>query len=139
MTPSGLHLHSNSLKRLATSESKWTFVYLFSTFNVNHTHYQISLIFFKNLKGFTWATALDLSMGYYHIVLDTESSYLCMMIVPCGKYCYHCLSMGLNGSLDIFQAIINNIMGNLPNVHAYLDDILKTTANSYEDHLHHVA
>ena len=46
--------------------------------------------------------------------------------------------MGLNGSPDIFQAIINEIMGNLPNVRAYLDDILVTTAGSFEDHLKHV-
>ena len=81
----------------------------------------------QKLEGFTWATALDLSMGYYHIVLDKESSYLCTMIVPWGKYCYCRLPMGLNGSPDIFQAIINNIMGDLPNVRAYLDDKLITS------------
>jgi hypothetical protein len=62
----------------------------------------------QKLEGFTWATALDLSMGYYHIVLDTASSYLCTMIVPWGKYCYCCLLMGLSGSPDIFQAIMNS-------------------------------
>jgi transposase InsO family protein len=92
----------------------------------------------QKLEGFNWATALDLSMGYYHIVLDKESSYLCTMIVPWGKYRYCRLPMGLNGSPDIFQAIINDIMGDLPNVRAYLDDILVTTAGSYEDHLQHV-
>ena len=46
--------------------------------------------------------------------------------------------MGLNGSPDIFQAIINDIMGDLHNVRAYLDDTLITTAGSYEDHLTHV-
>ena len=46
--------------------------------------------------------------------------------------------MGLNGSPDIFQAITNDIMGDLPNVPAYLDDILVTTAGSFEDHLKHV-
>ena len=80
----------------------------------------------QKLEGFTWATALDLNMEYYHIVLDTESSYLCTMIVPWGKYQYCCLPMGLNGSPDTFQAIINDIMGNLPNVHAYLDGIIIT-------------
>ena len=78
-----------------------------------------------------WATALDLSMGYYHIVLDKESSYLCTMILPWGKYCYCRLPMGLNGSPDIFHAkLINGIMGNLPNICAYFDDILDTTAGS---------
>jgi hypothetical protein len=46
--------------------------------------------------------------------------------------------MGLDGSPDIFQAIINDITVNLPNVRAYLDDILVTMAGSYKDHLHHV-
>ena len=47
--------------------------------------------------------------------------------------------VGLIGSPDIFQAIMNDIMGNLPNVRAYLDDILVTTAGgSFEDHLKHV-
>jgi hypothetical protein len=35
----------------------------------------------QKLEGFTWATALDLSMGYNHIVLDKESKNL-TMIVP---------------------------------------------------------
>jgi Reverse transcriptase (RNA-dependent DNA polymerase) len=60
------------------------------------------------------------------------------MILPWGKYRYCRLPMGLNGSPDILQAIINDIMGDLPNVRAYLDDILVTTAGSYEDHLKHV-
>jgi hypothetical protein len=38
--------------------------------------------------------------------------------------------MGLNGSPDTFQAMINDIVGDLPNVRAYLDDILITTAGS---------
>ena len=38
----------------------------------------------QKLESFTWATALDLSMGYYHIILDKESSYLCTMILPWG-------------------------------------------------------
>ena len=46
--------------------------------------------------------------------------------------------MGLIGSPDIFQAKIKDLMGDLQNVCAYLDDILVTTAGSFEDHLKHV-
>ena len=46
--------------------------------------------------------------------------------------------MGLIGSPDIFQAIIYDLMGDLQNVRVYLDDILVTTAGSFEDHLKHV-
>jgi hypothetical protein len=46
--------------------------------------------------------------------------------------------MGLIGSPDISQAITIDLMGNLPNDRAYLDDILVTMAGSFEDHLKHV-
>jgi Reverse transcriptase (RNA-dependent DNA polymerase) len=46
--------------------------------------------------------------------------------------------MVLNDSPDIFQAIINDIMGDLQNVGAYLDNILITTAGSFNDHLKHI-
>jgi hypothetical protein len=60
------------------------------------------------------------------------------MILQLGKYCYCQLLMSLIGSPDIFQAIINDIMGDLPNVSAYSDNILVTTAGSFKDHLKHV-
>ncbi len=49
----------------------------------------------QKLSGFTYATALDLSMGYYHIPLDEESSKLCTTILPWGKYRYLRLPMGI--------------------------------------------
>ena len=92
----------------------------------------------QKLQGFTWATALDLSMGNNHIVLDKESSYLCTLILPWGKYCNCHQPVGLNGSPDVLQAKINDIFGDQPNVRVYVDDMMIATAGSYEDHLHHV-
>jgi len=42
----------------------------------------------QKLSGFRYATAIDLSMGYYHIPLDAHSSKLCTTILPWGKYQY---------------------------------------------------
>jgi hypothetical protein len=42
---------------------------------------KISKILLK-LQGFRYATALDLSMGYYHIPLDEASQKLCTTILP---------------------------------------------------------
>jgi hypothetical protein len=39
-------------------------------------------------EGFTFITKLDLSMGYYHFVLDEESSALCVIVTPWGKFRY---------------------------------------------------
>ena len=93
----------------------------------------------QKLEGFSFATAIDLSMGYYHVKLDKESSKLCTTILPWGKYQYLRLPMGIKNSPDIFQNIINDVMAGLENVRAYLDDILITTSGSYDDHLKQVA
>ncbi len=58
----------------------------------------------QKLEGFTYATALDLNMGYYTIRLDATVSEMCTIIFPWGKYSYKRLPMGFGGSANIFQA-----------------------------------
>ena len=78
----------------------------------------------QELEGFSYATALDLNMGYYTIRLDSDSSKICTIIVPWGKYSYKRLPMGIAGSPDIFQAKMMELMESLEYVLAYLDDLL---------------
>jgi hypothetical protein len=52
----------------------------------------------QELKGLTFATALDLNMGYCSIRLDTDASKICTIIYPWGKYSYKQLPMGIAGS-----------------------------------------
>ena len=70
---------------------------------------KISDLLYK-LQGFTYATAIDLSMGYYHIPLDEESQKLCTTTLPWGKYRYRKLPMGIASSPDIFQRVMNDIL-----------------------------
>jgi hypothetical protein len=42
----------------------------------------------QELEGFTFATALNLNMGYYTIRLDPDASRICTVIFPWGKYSY---------------------------------------------------
>jgi hypothetical protein len=89
----------------------------------------------QELEGFTYATTLDLNMGYYTIRLDPDSSKICTLIFPWGKYSYLRLPMGIAGSPDIFQAKMSELMAALEFVRAYLDDLLCITKASLEDHL----
>ncbi len=70
-------------------------------------------IILQELKGFTYATALDLNMGYYTIRLDPMASEMCTIIFLWGKYSYNRLPMGLGGSANIFQAQIIDLMASL--------------------------
>jgi len=87
------------------------------------------------MEGFSYATALDLNMGYYHIRLDAASKKLCTLVFPWGKYEMQCLPMGLSNSPDIFQEKMSELMYGLENVRAYIDDLLVISKGTFTEHL----
>ena len=89
----------------------------------------------QEMEGFTFATALDLNIGYYTIRLDPDASKICTIIFPWGKYSYLRLPMGIANSPDIFQSKMMELMAALEFVRAYIDDLLCITKESLEDHL----
>jgi hypothetical protein len=72
----------------------------------------------QELEGFTYATALDLNMGYYTIRLDPRVVDMFTIIFPWGTYSYLRLPMGFAGSADIFQAEMMDLMEALEYVRA---------------------
>jgi len=90
----------------------------------------------QEIEGFSFATSLDLNMGYYTIRLDPDASKICTIIFPWGKYSYLRLPMGIAGSPDIFQAKMSELMAALEWVRTYLDDLLSITKGTFDDHLH---
>jgi putative transposase len=89
----------------------------------------------QELEGFTYATTLDLNMGYYTIRLDPAAAEMCIIIFPWGKYSYQRLPMGFAGLADIFQAEMGNQMAALECIRAYIDNLLVITKSSHDDHL----
>jgi len=89
----------------------------------------------QEMDGFTYATSLDLNMGYYTIRLDADAQKICTLILPWGKYSYRRLPMGMTGSPDIFQEKMSTLMETLEYVRVYIDDLLTITKGTYEDHL----
>ena len=82
------------------------------------------MVVLQELQWFTFATALDLNMGYYTIRQDPDASRICTIIFSWGKYSYKWLLMGIAGSPDIFQAKMSELMMALEYVKSYLDDLL---------------
>ena len=72
----------------------------------------------QELRGFTYATALDLNMGYYTIRLNPKAVEIFTIIFSWGKYSYLRLPMEYAGSADIFQAEMMNLMEALEYVRA---------------------
>ena len=77
----------------------------------------------QELECFTYATTLDLNMGYYTIRLDPTATKMCTIIFPWGKNSYQRLPMGFAGSADIFQTETENLIATLEYVRAYIDNL----------------
>ena len=89
----------------------------------------------QELEGFTYASQLDLNMGYYTIRLDPDSSKICTIVLPWGKYSYQRLPMGVAGLPGIFQEKMMGLMSDLRYVRAYIDDLLIILKDLFRDHL----
>ena len=89
----------------------------------------------QKLRNFRYATAIDLSMAYYHIPLSEASQRLCTTVLPWGKYRYRVLPMGIKNSVDTFQEVMTNLFVDLEFTSTYLDDVLIISNGTYEDHL----
>ncbi len=89
----------------------------------------------QELEGFTYATILDLNMGYNTIKLDPTATKMCTIIFPCSKYSYQRLLMGFARLADIFQVEMGNLMATLEYVGAHIYNLLIITMSSHDDHL----
>ncbi|MGH3054181.1 MAG: RNase H-like domain-containing protein, partial [Gaiellaceae bacterium] len=90
-------------------------------------------------QKFSYITKLDLSMGYFHLELDSSSRELCTIVVPWGKYRFKRLPLGVHPAVDIFQAVMQSLFQDFDKVRVFLDDLKLTTSESFEDHLKHLS
>jgi len=89
----------------------------------------------QDIGRYSYASALDLSMGYYHFKLDKKLQDMSTFVLPWGPCKCLRLPMGLSISPDFFQAHMQRLLADLPFVKVYLDDVLIFGNGSYEDHL----
>lgn len=77
--------------------------------------YPLSKIFdlIKLLDGFTFASSLDLNVGYYTLSLDPGSLKLCLIVLPWGHYAYQQLATGMPLAPNLFQEKMNDQMTGL--------------------------
>jgi hypothetical protein len=57
----------------------------------------------QELEELSFASALDLNMGYYTLRLNPYASKICTIIFPSRKYSYKRLPMGITGSPETFS------------------------------------
>ena len=76
----------------------------------------------------------DLKHGYWHVVLDEDSSKLTTFATPFGRYRYLRLPFGLSVSSEIFQKKLLANIGDLQGVFCINDDIIiQGIGDTYEE------
>jgi len=93
----------------------------------------------QDIGNYTYVTAIDLSMGFYHFSLDKEAQDMSTFMVPFGLFKFIRLPMGLSVSPDIFQGAMAKLFVDCPNIKVYMDDLLIFSHGSFEDHMEKVS
>ena len=89
---------------------------------------------FAKLAGGQSFTKLDMSQAYQQILLDDDSRSLVVINTQRGLYRYNRLPFGVSSAPGIFQRVMESLLGSIPGVVVYLDDIL-ITGPSEQEHL----
>jgi hypothetical protein len=69
-------------------------------------------------------STVDLRAGYWHCILDEESSFLTTFAMPYGRYRWRRLPFGLPVSSEIFQKRVHQVLDRLDGILDITDDIL---------------
>jgi hypothetical protein len=82
----------------------------------------------RSMEGFTFASELDLNMGYYHIKLHPDAQKLCTILFSWNmrKYKYKLLPMGIKIAEMFFKTSSQSLskIWNMLRQPLYLDGLL---------------
>ena len=89
----------------------------------------------RRRSKYKYFTKLDISMQFYTFELDEESSWLCVIVTPFGKYRYLRLPMGICNSPDYAQEIMETVFKDMrDDLEVYIDDI-GIFDDDYDEHM----
>ena len=90
--------------------------------------------FTTELHGKKFFSKIDLLKGYHQIPVSDGDIPKTAVITPFGLYVFPRTPFGLKNAGQDFQRLMDEILGDLPRVFVYIDDIL-VASNTLEEHL----
>jgi hypothetical protein len=104
-------------------------------------HYQLPTLedVLPDMAGARVMSTVDLKAGYWHILLDHESSLINTFNTPFGRYKWNRLPFGLKVSSEIFQRKLQQQVGDIEGVICIADDMIicgcgQTDEEATKDH-----
>ena len=90
---------------------------------------------FDRLEASCYFSTIDMSWGFYELLLEESSQYLTDFSTPLGSFKWLLMPMGLTGSLSVFQSLMERVLVGLTwkSTIPYLDDsiIFSCTADEH--------
>ena len=102
---------------------------------IKREHYQLPTAeeIVARLNGAKYFTTLDASQAFYQIQLDEESSKLCTISTPFGRFRFLRLPYGIKSASEVFQRSVSQMLEDLEGAISFIDDIL-IWGNTKEQH-----
>lgn len=93
---------------------------------IRREHYALPTVenSLAELQGARFFSVLDASAAFLQIPLDEDSSKLCTITTPFGRFHYKTMPYGISSAPEVFQKIINNMFQGIQGIVPYMDDIL---------------
>lgn len=105
-------------------------------------HYRLPTIedVTSRVAGRKQVTVLDAKHSFWQILLDDDSSKLCVFNTQYDRYKFCRMPFGISSAPEVFQKRVTQIFGDLPGVSCYIDDILVwgNTKAEHVERLQHV-
>ncbi|XP_050303737.1 uncharacterized protein K02A2.6-like [Anthonomus grandis grandis] len=79
---------------------------------------------FSNIKGSQYFSLFTSPQAYMQIPLDEESSSICTIVTPCGRFKFKTIPYGFKRATDISHTVFSQIFHAIDGVFVYVDDIL---------------
>ena len=89
--------------------------------------------FLFSLQGWQVASSLDIKHAFWNLRLTKESSHICAFHALGKTFYPQRMPMGCMQSSYFLHVAMHKILGDVPGVHVYADDVLLTSANM-DDH-----
>ena len=91
----------------------------------------------ESLSQSLWFSAIDLKMGFYQCVMEEESKKYTAFVTASGQYEQNRMAFGLRNAPAFFTRLMKSVLGHLPFVKVYLDDII-VNSQTFDQHIEHI-
>ena len=89
---------------------------------------------FRRLAGFKYLSKIDLTKGYWQILLAPEDMHKTAFVIPDRQYEFLRMLFGMVNSGATLVRGLRMVLEGMPQVGSYVDDIV-VYSNSWEEHL----